>query len=174
MWHESNRWKLFLCMDRCPGFCQEPYTLYLPSTFYLCQLRADLCHQNMSAVGEKCHTIQAQTNSCWCQCLCTLVRLCTYTQGKLWLEVCHYGNDHALMEDLKYSILKWYYSCVVVRSVISRKLFCWLIWHTSVDWLLQVLFHLLLSMQILLQPQLTSHSVALVGLWSSSGRGSKI
>ena len=41
----------------------------------------------ISAVGEKCHTFQAKTNSCWCECLCTPLWLCTHSQGKLWLDL---------------------------------------------------------------------------------------
>ena len=41
----------------------------------------------ISAVGEKCHTFQAKTNSCWCECLCTPLWLCTHSQGKLGLDL---------------------------------------------------------------------------------------
>lgn len=41
----------------------------------------------ISAAGEKCHAFQAKTNSCWCECLCTPLWLCTHSQGKLWLDL---------------------------------------------------------------------------------------
>ncbi|KAI9125702.1 hypothetical protein K1719_003120 [Acacia pycnantha] len=46
---------------------------------------------------------------------------------------------------------------MAIRSVTCRRLLCWLILHTSVDWLLLVLFLLLLITQMLSQPQHTNH-----------------
>lgn len=66
----------------------------------------------ISAVGEKCHTFQAKTNSCWCKCLCTPLRLCTHSQGKLWLDL-HNCNHHGrtlvkfLYSMLAYNIYFW-------------------------------------------------------------------
>lgn len=65
----------------------------------------------ISAVGEKRHSFQAKTNSCWCECLCTPIWLFTHPQGKLDLHNCD-DHDHALVNSnwLDYKIyFRWFW-----------------------------------------------------------------
>lgn len=111
----SKGWKLYLAWIRVLFWPMAMCTLCIVFNFWSLFIKGWPMRINMSTVGEKCYAFQAKTNSCWCQCLCTLVWLWTYPQGRLWFDFRDYDNHfHA---SLKFFMI--IFKCDVIVVMLS-------------------------------------------------------